>query len=105
MAYKISLSMSAKRHWDDGMCLLQQRRFQGAGYHFGFAAECSLKLILFKHNVPRAENRRDDPYWVHFPELRTILLRDGRGRLTQKLYGLIAQGSFLQNWNTDIRYA
>src|SRR5713101_2402491 len=80
-------------------------RAHAAGYHFGFAAECALKTVLYKHNIPRGDDRRDDPYWAHFPELRTLLIRDGRGRLSQKLYSLISRGSFMQDWDTDIRYA
>ena len=105
MAYNIDLAASAKRHWQDGKILFAARRWQAAGYHFGFAAECALKLVFFKHGIPRSENRRDDPYWAHFPELRTLLIRDGKGRLTQKLYDQIAHGSFMQDWNTDMRYA
>jgi hypothetical protein len=105
MAYNIDLTASAKRHWHDGETLLAARRPQAAGYHFGFAAECALKLVLFRHGIPRPENRRNDPYWAHFPELRTILIRDGRGRLSQRLYDQIAKSSFMQDWNTDMRYA
>lgn len=99
------MAAAAKRHWQDGKLLLDARRWQAAGYHFGFAAECALKLVLFQHGIPRSENRRDDPYWAHFPELRTLLIRDGKGRLSQGLYDQIAHGSFMQEWNTDMRYA
>jgi hypothetical protein len=105
MTYTIDLTASAKRHWQDGTTLLNARRWQAAGYHFGFAAECALKLVLFKHGIPRPTNRRGDPYWAHFPELRTLLIRDGKGRLSQKLYDQIAHSSFMQDWHTDMRYA
>jgi hypothetical protein len=106
MPYQINLVDSARRHWIDGQELLKARRAQTAGYHFGFAAECAIKTALYKHNIiPRGDDRRDDPYWVHFPKLRTLLVRDGKGRLSQKLYDLISHGSFMQDWDTDIRYA
>lgn len=105
MAYQIDLAASAKRHWDDGQNLLGAKRAQAAGYHFGFAAECAVKSVLYKHTVPRGEDRRSDPYWAHFPELRILLIRDGKGRLPQQLYNVIAHGSFMQEWDTDIRYA
>lgn len=105
MSYEINLAASAQRHWQDGKELLKARRNQAAGYHFGFAAECAIKSILYKHNIPRREDRRDDPYWAHFPELRTLLIRDGKGRLTQQLYSIISHGSFMRDWDTDIRYA
>lgn len=90
---------------EDGNALLRTRRFQSAGYHFGYAAECAIKSTLYRHGIPRRENRRNDPYWAHFPELRTFLIRDGKGRLPQKLYDPIAHSSFMQYWDTDIRYA
>jgi hypothetical protein len=105
MAYRIDFSASAKRHWLDAEMLLKSKRAQCAGYHYGYAAECVLKSVLYIHHLPRREDRRNDPYWAHFPELRTLLIRDGRGRLPQKLYQLIAQASFTQYWDTDIRYA
>lgn len=105
MPYRIDLAASAKRHWDDGQNLLAARRPQTAGYHFGYAAECAVKSVLYAYRIPRREDRRNDAYWAHFPELRTLLIRDGKGRLSQKLYDLIAQGSFMQEWDTDIRYA
>ena len=105
MVYEIDLAASARRHWDDGRTLLAERRAQGAGYHFGFAAECAVKSVLYRHGIPRRDDRRGDPYWAHFPELRTLLIRDGKGRLPQKLYDLIAEGSFMQYWDTDIRYS
>jgi hypothetical protein len=105
MAYKLDLSASALRHWHDGQHLLKAGRVQAAGYHFGFSAECTIKSILYRHGIPRREDRRDDPYWAHFPDLRTLLIRDGKGRLSQKLYDLVSHGSFMQEWNTDIRYA
>jgi hypothetical protein len=105
MAYQIDLIASAKRHWLDAEMLLKLKRAQCAGYHYGYSAECGLKSVLFRHNIPRREDRRNDPYWAHFPELRTLLIRDGRGRLPQKLYQLLAHASFMQNWDTDIRYA
>ena len=105
MAYNIDLTASAKRHFRDGETLLVAKSAQHAGYHFGFAAECALKSVLYRHNLPRHAERRADPYWAHFPELRTLLIRDGRGRLQQKLYDVVAHGSFMQLWDTDIRYA
>jgi hypothetical protein len=105
MAYTSDLVASAKRHFRDGESLLKAKSAQHAGYHFGFAAECALKSILFRHQIPLPAERRDNPFWVHFPDLRTILIRDGKGRLTQRLYDVIAHGAFMQNWDTDIRYA
>jgi hypothetical protein len=105
MAYQIDLPASARRHWHDGCKLLKARRAQAAGYHFGFAAECAVKSIFYRYKIPRSNERRDDPYWAHFPDLRTQLIRDGKGRLSDKLYHLISQESFMQGWDTNIRYA
>jgi len=105
VAYNIDLIASAHRHFRDGDTLLKASSAQHAGYHFGFAAECAIKSVLYRHNLPRRDERREDPYWAHFPELRTLLIRDGQGRLKQKLYDAIAHGAFMQYWDTDIRYA
>ncbi|OFW27625.1 MAG: hypothetical protein A3H27_02445 [Acidobacteria bacterium RIFCSPLOWO2_02_FULL_59_13] len=105
MTYNIDLSASARRHYRDGETLLAAKSAQHAGYHFGFAAECAIKSVLFRYHLPRHEEPRTDPFWVHFPHLKTLLIRDGQGRLTQKLYSVIAHGSFMQHWDTDIRYA
>jgi hypothetical protein len=105
MDYKIDLGASAKRHFTDGDSLLRAKSPQHAGYHYGFAAECALKSVLYKHHLPRREDRRRDPFWAHFPSLRTLLLTDGKGRFPGKLYNIVAHGAFMQNWDTDIRYA
>lgn len=105
MAYKIDLPSSARRHFRDGEALLRAKSPQHAGYHFGFAAECAIKSALPLHTFPRKIDRHDDPVWAHFPELRVLLIRDGKGRMKQKLYDMIAHDSFMQHWDTDIRYA
>jgi hypothetical protein len=105
MAYTINLPQAAQRHMRDGNTLLASKSAQHAGYHFGFAIECAIKSVLFRYGFRSAETRRSDPYWAHFPALRTLLLRDGRGRLSQKLYDAVSHDSFMQNWDTDMRYA
>jgi hypothetical protein len=105
MAYRIDLAASAKRHFRDGEVLLKAKSAQHAGYHFGFAAECALKSEMPTHAFPPKEDRRTDPFWAHFPELRALLVRDGNGRFKRKLYELIAHDSFMQGWDTDMRYA
>jgi hypothetical protein len=105
MTYEVDFAASARRHWTDADKLLELKRIQNAGYHYGFAAECALKSVMRDHGIPHSEDRRSDPFWAHFPDLRTLLIRDGKGRLPQRLYNLIAHGSFLQFWHTDMRYA
>ena len=105
MGYEIDLVSSARRHFSDGDSLLKAKSPQHAGYHFGFAAECALKSVLFQHGVPRSPERRLDPFWAHFPELRNLLVTSGKGRFPRKLYELVAHGAFMQHWDTDIRYA
>ena len=105
MAYEIDLVSSAKRHFADGDSLLKAKSPQHAGYHYGFAAECALKSVLFQHGVPRPSERRLNPFWAHFPELRTLLVTSAKGRFPRKLYDAVAHGAFMQHWDTDIRYA
>jgi hypothetical protein len=105
MDYEIDLISSARRHFGDGDSLLEAKSAQHAGYHYGFAAECALKSVLFHYQIPRPDERRGDPFWAHFPQLRTLLITSGKGRFSRKLYDLICHGNFMQYWDTDIRYA
>ena len=44
--YKLEPCQAAQRHYQDGVTLFEQKRFDNAGYHFGLAAECALKKLL-----------------------------------------------------------
>ena len=50
------------------------------------------------------KERRGDPYYAHFPELKTQLRDTAQGRRSGELL-TIAQSNDFQNWSTDMRYA
>jgi hypothetical protein len=47
----------------------------------------------------------DDPFWVHFPELRSLLRDRLTGRRGTALGRLIYDDRFLNNWTTRMRYS
>jgi len=106
MAYRIDLKNSAIRHFEAGEHLcLNSRRKDVAGYLFGIAAECAVKEIMRRMGMLPLENRRDDPFYAHFPELKTMLRNNAQGRGISSVMNPFIQDSFMQEWDTDMRYA
>lgn len=50
------------------------------------------------------QERRDDPYYAHFPDLKTQLRNTAQGRRSGELLA-IANSNHFNNWSTDMRYA
>ena len=73
----------------------------------GIAAECAVKAMMQEANIARLpkERRKDDPYFAHFPELRTMLRDTLRGRNSQTLQKFIQDDAFMNNWSTGMRYS
>ena len=101
MAYTKDLSDAAGRHFKDGRKLQEAKHYDGAGYHYGFAAECALKDRLLAAGV-RAD---DDSIWKHFPELPSFALRALSTRSAAPLRTIFERKDFFQYWSTDMRYA
>lgn len=101
MAYDVHLEQSAKRHYDDGVLLMNHRRFDAAGYHFGFAAECAVKHLIRDAGVMT----NDPAIWEHFPELRALALQSLSGRAAGPIRILLERDSFMQFWDVRMRYA
>lgn len=75
------------------------------GYLYGIAAECAVKACMRRAGLTElAEDRRNDPYFAHYPYLANQLKERivGRGQSDLARY---AQTTFLQDWNTDMRYS
>jgi hypothetical protein len=52
------------------------------------------------------ESRREDPFRAHFPELKALMLDVGAGsRISATVNGLLSSGGFMNEWDTDMRYA
>lgn len=73
----IDLSAAAQRHFIDAKHLHANKKYDNAGYHFGWAAECAVKSLLQKSGIFDG----DAVMWAHFPKLRALaaIARQGRG--------------------------
>ena len=97
--YKIS----AERHYLDGQFLHMDKRFDNAGYHFGFSSECAVKHLLEKAGV--RDRAKDEVLSLHFPRLRTVALQVAQGRGLTKLVPLLQRKDYMERWSTEMRYA
>ena len=98
------MTASARRHLQAAEMLLTGHRKDVAGYLFGIAAECAIKAMMIDAGFRPQGERRDDPFFMHFPYLRTALLENLEGRRCVPLSSFVKNESFLNNWSTDMRY-
>ena len=113
MAYSQNLAASARRHLaaadqlDDQGAQPAQRRRDVAGYLYGVAGECALKHIMRQSGIhPRpAAERRDDPFYAHFPVLKTMLRDRIQGRRAGQLRQFAEDDGLMNEWDTNMRYA
>ncbi|MEQ1955389.1 hypothetical protein [Mesorhizobium sp. CN2-181] len=76
-----------------------------SGYLFGLAGELAVKHMMSRSGMkPDSGDRRNDPFYAHFPSLRTMVADAAHGRLQGRLKQISASGVF-ENWSTDMRYA
>ena len=101
MAYATNMRAAGRRHYADGAKLFDDRRFDNAGYHFGFAAECAVKQRLLDCGV----RHEDDAVWKHWPSLRTLGLLAIRSRSAADLRRILSAPSFMSEWDVSMRYA
>jgi hypothetical protein len=114
MAYRQDFLSSAKRHLRAAqeLCGLTSGGSQPgckavAGYLFGLSGELAVKAMMRDSGmVPlAADRRRDDPFYAHFPELKSRLLDTLKGRRSGDLRKIAENSSLFQNWDIDMRYA
>lgn len=113
MAYSQDLAASARRHLaaadqlDNQRAQPAHRRRDVAGYLYGVAGECALKQIMRESGIrPRpAAERRDDPFYAHFPVLKTMLRDKIQGRRAGDLRQFAEDDGLMNEWDTDMRYA
>ena len=113
MAYTQNMRLAAHRHLKSGQVLHAETRpglrpgcLAVAGYLFGLAGELAVKEIMRNSGIqplPSGE-RRDDPFYAHFPVLKSML-STATGRRSQELRKLSENPALFQNWDTDMRYA
>lgn len=106
--YPMDLFSAAHRHLRAAKCLAAKKDWDSAGYLAGFAAECRLKGALMRSGFRPATDldRRDDPFWAHFPGLKTLMLQKGAAaRISASVVTLVSNGRFMNEWDTPMRYA
>lgn len=114
MSYGVDLRGSAFRHWYSAIQLSNVTPLSQssgcsavAGYLFGLAGELAVKHMLRSSGQrPLAPSeRRSDPYYAHFPELKTLLRDSVSGRRSGELRAIAEDQSLFSEWDTDMRYA
>lgn len=108
MAYGANLPASARRHLEAADELYEtNRRRDVAGYLYGIASECALKAMMEDAGLRRLDNekRRQDPFYAHFPALKTQLRDSQLGRNGAILARFINDPRFMSQWDTAMRYS
>jgi len=102
MAYDVAADDAAERHFRDGVVLLDKKRFDNAGYHFGISAECAVKHLLVERcRVPGGDAVITK---LHFPQLLAAAVQVVEGRRGKLVSDLLKTG-YLQGWDIRMRYA
>ena len=114
MAYTQDFPVAARRHLKAAQTLFETQNAGAqpgckavAGYLFGLSGELAVKQIMRKSGMmPQAsDERRDDPFYAHFPEIKTQLRNTVRGRNAGILLKFSNDSSLFQEWSIDMRYA
>lgn len=104
MAFTTDMPASARRHLQAADALREGHRKDVAGYLYGIAAECAIKAMMLDAGYRPKGDRRQDPFYMHYPYLRTALLDQLQGRRGAPLTTFAGDARFLSNWSTDMRY-
>lgn len=77
-----------------------------AGYLFGLAGELAVKQMMQEAGIQKlaSEHRRQDPYFAHFPQLKTLLNYQLCGRRSGPLAAVVQSDSLFDRWSTEMRY-
>jgi hypothetical protein len=107
MAFAIDMDAAAHRHLLAADTLSNGHRRDVAGYLYGIAAECAIKVMMSEIGMRplRERGMNRDPFFAHFPELRTILRDELQGRRGTPLVRFIEDDHFLHHWSTRMRYS
>ena len=98
---------ATRRHWDDGLFLLEDRRLANADHLFGLAAECALKAVMLPLGMKlrpsgAPEDRRHGHIDRLWDEFGAFVSSRGGAR-----YGALLsadQNPFAGSWKVDQRY-
>jgi hypothetical protein len=114
VAYRQDLLVAARRHFraanelhDTASAGAQPGCKAVAGYLFGLSGELAVKAMMRDSGMAPLpnENRRDDPYYAHFPELKERLKDVAAGRRAGELREIAESPALFRNWDTQMRYA
>ena len=108
MSYAIDLAKAARRHLEAAQLLDRdspQGRRDVAGYLYGVAAECALKQLMRASGMLPQADKRGDPFFLHFPELKTALRVSAAGRLQSRLLRYANDNRLMREWDVKMRYA
>ena len=114
MAYSRDLKSAARRYLKAAQFLhahvaagAQPGCSAVAGYSYGLAGEIAVKELMRNAGIRElsSDRRKDDPYYAHFPTLRTLLSQQVKGRLSGKLLEISNSNKHFQNWDIAMRYA
>src|SRR5260370_40637662 len=106
MAFTPSLVAAAHRHRAAAAVLESGSRRDVAGYLYGIAAECAVKALMLEAGLRPVQqsNTSGDPFFAHFPELRTLLRERQLGRIGSRLVRYINDDSFMNHLNLRMLY-
>ncbi len=106
MAYGTDLPASARRHLEAAHLLYDAGKRRDVAGYLSIAAECAVKAMMAEAGLrPLAKDkRREDPFYAHFPELKTLLRDSQLGRAAMPLLKFIDSSNFMGQWDTDMRY-
>jgi hypothetical protein len=99
MSYSTDMQKAARRHLEAVDQLEPGKRRDVAGYLYGIAAECAVKLMACEIGL-----RDQAILFAHFPELRTLLRSVLLGRRASPLARFVNDDAFMNNWHVKMRY-
>jgi hypothetical protein len=107
MSYALDLPAAAQRHFLAAEALVSGHRRDVAGYLYGISIECAVKAMMLDAGLRPMplEDRRSDPFFAHFPTLRTLLRDSLQGRRSSTLNHFIEDARLMSQWDTDMRYS
>ena len=108
MAYEPNLPAAARRHQAAAKSLdlpMPEGRPDVAGYLYGIACECALKALMARAGLKSTGKRSEDPFFLHFPAIKTALRDSLTGRSKSALLRYALDQSLMQGWDVAMRYA